>query len=127
MPTHEQMVATVQAYIDGFGQGDAEAVCDLFAADATVEDPVGTPLKIGHEAIRHFYAQSMKTGAKLELEGAVRTAGDTAAFAFTVHLELGEKPMRVDVIDLFTFDEEGKVKSMKAYFGPANMHGFEKA
>ena len=32
--------------------------------------------------------------------------------------------MRVDVIDLFQFGADGKVVSMKAFFGPTNMTGF---
>lgn len=122
MPTHEQMVAAVEAYVAAFDREDPDAVRDLFAPDATVEDPVGTPPHVGHEAIRAFYARSMKTGAKLRLEGPVRTTADTAAFAFSVHLTLPDGPMRIDVIDLFRFDEAGKVASMRAYFGPANMH-----
>ena len=51
-------------------------------------------------------------------------AGDFAAFAFTVLLNMGGKDMRVDVIDTFRFNEANEVIEMKAYFGPANMHGF---
>ena len=79
---------------------------------------------MGHEAILGFYTASMQTGAKLRLEGPVRVAGDHAAFAFTVHLNLGGKDMRVDVIDTFRFNEANQVIEMKAYFGPTNMHGF---
>ena len=96
----------------------------LFAATATVEDPVGTPPHVGHDAILGFYTASMQTGAKLRLDGPVRIAGDFAAFAFTVLLNMGGKDMRVDVIDTFRFNEANEVIEMKAYFGPANMHGF---
>ena len=122
MPSHEQMAQAVESYVAAFGRGDAAAVRDLFAPDGTVEDPVGTPPQVGHEAILAFFTNSMQTGAKLKLNGPVRTAGNTAAFAFSVGF--AQPGMRVDVIDLFTFDEAGKVTTMKAYFGPANMHGF---
>ena len=48
MATPEQMSAAVHGYADAFDKGDPEAVVALFAEDATVEDPVGTPLKVGH-------------------------------------------------------------------------------
>ena len=122
MPTHDEMVRVVERYVAAFDNSDAAAVRDLFAEDATVEDPVGTPPHVGREAIHAFYARSMTTGARLKLDGPVRTVGNTAAFPFSVHLTLNDSPARIDVIDLFTFDEEGKVASMRAYFGPANFH-----
>lgn len=124
MPTHEEKVRVVESYIQAFAKCDPEAVVALFAEDATVEDPIGSPAHHGHDAIRAFYTASMATGAKLKLEGPVRTAADYAAFAFSVTLNYGGEK-RVDVIDTFRFDEAGKVVEMRAYFGPANMHGFE--
>lgn len=124
MPSHEHMVSVVERYVEAFANGDPEAVVALFAEDATVEDPIGSPAHRGHDAIRAFYTASMATGAKLKLEGPVRTAADHAAFAFSVTLNYGGEK-RVDVIDTFRFGADGKVVEMRAYFGPANMHGFE--
>lgn len=123
MPDPQAMVRAVETYVAAFDAGDPEMVVGLFAADATVEDPVGTPPHTGHDAIRTFYAASMQTGAKLHLDGPVRVAGDTAAFAF--HVTFATPGMQVDVIDLFRFDAAGKVRSMQAFFGPTNMAGFE--
>ncbi len=120
MPTPEAMTAAVHAYVAAFDKADPAAVRDLFASDATVEDPVGSPPHVGHEAIHTFYAQSMKTGARLHLEGPVRIAGNAAAFAFSVKLAIHGAPQQIDVIDIFEFDEAGKVASMRAYFGPSN-------
>jgi len=122
MTSPEQMVRAVNTYVEAFDKADPDMVVGLFAADATVEDPVGTPPHVGHEAIRAFYAASMQTGAKLHLDGPVRVAGDTAAFAF--HVSFAKPGMQVDVIDLFQFGADGKVVSMKAFFGPTNMTGF---
>jgi steroid delta-isomerase len=121
MPGHEEMVAAVNAYVDAFANGDPEAVVALFAADATVEDPVGTPPHVGHDAIRAFYTGAMKSGAKLRLAGPVRTTTDYAAFAFEVVINHGGQGMVVDVIDTFRFNDEGKAIEMRAFFGPANM------
>ena len=123
MATAEQMAAAVHGYVAAFDAGDPEAVMALFAPDATVEDPVGTPVKRGHDEIRAFYAASMQTGAKLVLDGPIRLAQDHAAFAFQVRLTLEGKDVTVDVIDIFRFNNDGKVTEMKAYFGPSNMTG----
>lgn len=123
MATEDQMIAAVHGYVAAFDKGDAEAVVALFAADATVEDPVGTPLKSGHDEIRAFYAASMATGAKLVLQGPIRLAQDYAAFAFQVRLTLDGKAVSVDVIDTFRFNADGQVTEMRAFFGPSNMTG----
>lgn len=121
MPTPEQMVAAVHAYVDGFEQGDLDAIVGLFADDATVEDPVGTPPKRGLAEIRPFYAGSLATGAKLELLGDPRCAADYVAFPFAVKLEWDGRRQIIEVIDTFRFDEAGKITEMRAFFGPANM------
>ena len=123
MPTPEQMSAVVHAYVDAFERADPEAAVALFAENASVEDPVGTPAKVGHEAIREFYTFSMGTGAKLHLQGPIRVGHDFAAFAFQVRLKMGEADATVDVIDVFRFDEAGKVRTMQAFFGPGNFAG----
>lgn len=122
--TPEHLVNTVNAYVAAFEAGNPQAVADLFADDATVEDPVGTPAHKGRAAILEFYTKSMATGAKLKLDGPVRVCLPYAVFAFSVHLHWEGKDQRVDVIDTFKFNEDGKVVEMRAYFGPTNMHGF---
>ena len=124
MATVEQMTAAVHGYVEAFDKGDPEIAVALFAAEATVEDPVGTPAKRGLDEIRAFYTASMQTGAKLRLEGPIRCAADSAAFAFRVQLTLEGKMVTVDVIDIFRFNDAGKIIEMKAYFGPDNMTGF---
>lgn len=121
MPSAEQMEAAVHAYVAAFDAGDPEAAVAIFAEDAAVEDPIGTPPKIGHAEIREFYTMSMATGAKLVLDGPIRVATSHAAFAFQVKLHFDSKDMTIHVIDTFAFDEAGKVTEMKAYFGPVNM------
>lgn len=121
MPTPEQMEAAVRAYVAAFDAGDADRAAAIFADDAVVEDPIGSPPRIGKAAIRQFYAESMATGAKLHLAGPIRVATAHAAFAMQVRLHWDGKDMAIDVIDTFAFDDEGKVKEMKAYFGPGNM------
>lgn len=124
MPDPIKMEAAVHTYVAAFEAGSADQVMALYARDATCEDPVGSPVHSGHEAIRAFYVESMKTGAKLKLEGPVRIVGDLALFPFSVHLDYGG-PKRIDVIDSFRFNDANEVVEMRAFWGPANMHGFE--
>ena len=116
-----KMEAVVHAYVAAFEAGSADQAAALYAEDAIVEDPVGSPVHRGRDAIRAFYAQSMKTGAKLHLDGPIRIAGDYAVFPFSVHLDFGGKSMRIDVVDTFKFNADGQVAEMRAFWGPTNM------
>jgi steroid delta-isomerase len=124
MPDPAAMEAAVHEYVAAFEAGSADRVAALYAADATVEDPIGSPMHRGREAIRAFYAESMKTGAKLKLEGPVRVAGDYAVFPFSVDLHWEGSDKRIDVIDTFRFNDTNEVVEMRAFWGPSNMHGF---
>lgn len=117
----EQMEAGVRAYIDSYNRSDLDGIVAVFASDATVEDPVGTPVKQGHEALRAFFQVGVEAGAKLFLDGPIRCADRFAVFPFHVELTWDGEVTRIDVIDQFEFDEAGKVIAMKAFFGPANM------
>ena len=118
MPSQEHMKAVLQAYVDGFNAGDPAAVIALFADDATIEDPVGKPPITGREAITEFYTGSVASGVRLSLDTPVRGShGNAAAMAFTVELP----NMRIRVIDVMTFDEDGLISEMRAHWGPADI------
>src|SRR5678816_465520 len=55
MSNEKLMKAGMQAYIDTFNRADPEGIADLYSDDATVEDPVGSPLKNGMAEIKAFY------------------------------------------------------------------------
>ena len=120
------MKDAMQAYIDTFNRADAAGIAALYADDATVEDPVGSPLKNGKAEIAAFYKMAVQTGAKLALAAPIRAShGNAAAMAFDVqlnmpaHLPQGSGVIRV--IDVMTFNDAGKFSSMKAYWGPSDM------
>ena len=112
----QDKIKAVERYVEAFERGDVSIIRDLYANDARLEDPVGTPAREGIEDICRFYEDSMKLGAKLALTGRPRCAGNAVAFPFRVDIP----GMSLEVIDVFEFDEQGKVISMKAYWGPEN-------
>ena len=123
-PDPVKMEAAVHEYVAAFEAGSADRVAALYALNATCEDPVGSPKHEGREAIRQFYVESMKTGAKLELLGPVRVVADYAVFPFAVRLHYQGKDQRIDVIDTFRFNASNEIMEMRAFWGPQNMHGF---
>lgn len=121
-PDEPTMKAAMQAYIDGFNNKDLQAITRLYADDATVEDPVGTPPKSGRTEIDEFYSGALQTGATLKLSAPIRAShSNSAAMAFEVHLNYQGQAMVIQVIDVMTFNQDGKFISMKAYWGPGDM------
>lgn len=123
MTSEEQMKEAMQAYINGFNHSDPEAIIALYADDATVEDPIGGgKVLTGKAAIADFYRMAIKTGATLDLVAPIRAShGNSAAMAFDVKLKLPQGPATIRVIDVMTFDADGKFSSMRAYWGKSDM------
>ncbi len=130
MISQQQMKQAMQAYIDAFNSVNPDAIVALYAEDATVEDPVGSPVKSGRQSIAEFYAFAIKSGAKLKLAAPIRGShGNSAAMAFDVELNMpqqngaGDKTARavIRVIDVMTFNDAGKFSSMRAFWGPSDM------
>lgn len=116
MPSAEQITQTVHQYLDAVAKGDADQIATLYAADATVEDPVGGEVHIGRQAIRNFYTAVENASSQTDIE-TLRVLGHEAAFywALTIH------GMRISIISVMTFDSDAKIASMKAYWGPENI------
>jgi steroid delta-isomerase len=94
---------------------DIDGIISLFAEDAKVEDPVGGPAQDGLEAIRSFYAFAAPA-LHLQLKGPVCTSGNACAFLLLAELSNGDTRSYLDATDVFTFNDEGKITSMKAYW-----------
>lgn len=112
----EKYVAAVHRYVEAFDKADIEIIKQLYTEDAVVEDPVGSEPHRGIDAICEFYNKGFAMGIKLDLTGNVRCAGNSAAFPFIVLA--GD--MKIEVIDVFEFNDAGKIVAMKAYWGAEN-------
>jgi steroid delta-isomerase len=51
----------------------------------------------------------------------VRVAGGEAAFLFELRTRVGEQTYTLAPIDVMTFDDNGKITSMQAYWSDADM------
>jgi ketosteroid isomerase-like protein len=78
-----QMKAVLEAYIAGLNARDADAVLALFAPDAEIEDPVGTPVRRGPELDAWFRGadptQERAVPDALDRRGALRRPGPDPA------------------------------------------------
>ncbi len=120
MSTPEDNAKTVNSYLELAAQGRADDIAELYADDATVEDPVGGEVHIGREAIRGFYKGLPSANNEADVV-TLRALGHEVAFYWGLTVDLGGSRMRIDIISVMTFNEEGKIASMKAYWTPENI------
>jgi steroid delta-isomerase len=125
----EQETTTVSAdhiknvfarYCELYTGGDLDGVVALYAADATVEDPIGSEPYHGHSRIREFYGASIGS-VTLEMDGRPRVAGNHGVG------QLRATPkdaggMYIETTDVMAFDDDGLITSMTAYWSPDTIY-----
>lgn len=120
MVSAEKITETVHRYLELVANGTADEIADLFADDATVEDPVGGgQLHIGKSAIQGFYKNVESAKRTTELV-TLRVAGHEAAFLFVITVDAGGHKVRIEPIDVMNFNADGKITSMRAFWSLAD-------
>ncbi|OBI18622.1 steroid delta-isomerase [Mycobacterium sp. E2327] len=119
MPSPEAITETVKSYLALVADGKTDDIVALYAADATVEDPIGTDLRRGHDAIREFYAGFQDANKDTELLE-IRVGGSEAAFLWHLTLDGGDSRSRLSPISTMTFDDDAKITSMRAFWSPSD-------
>lgn len=123
MPTTDEMTASVEAYTAAHTAGDVDAIADLFAEDAVVADPVHHPAHEGRAAIRAFFGgtHEMSDSLDLSITGPVRAVDRYAAVPLRAVSTIGGARYAVDIVDVFTFGDDGLFVEMKAYWDPGSV------
>jgi steroid delta-isomerase len=111
--------ATVEQYLEAVSSGTATEIAALYAEDATVEDPAGSPPIKGTKAISAFYENTVALDCTTTLL-TYREGGRTAAFHFRVTIKTPDSTAVITPIDVMTFDENGKITSMIAIFSDSD-------
>jgi steroid delta-isomerase len=124
MPDPAVMRATVERYVERHTAGDIDGIVACFAPDASAEDPIGSPAHVGTEALRAFFegTHSLADRLELKLTGLIRTAANFAAFPMQAISTIGDMTLVVEIIDVMTFDEDGRITDMKAYWSMDDAH-----
>ncbi len=52
----DQIVEVIRRYVSLLATGSTDDLLELFAEDATVEDPVGSDVRAGRNEIREFFS-----------------------------------------------------------------------
>jgi len=106
---------TVNRYIELLGSGSADELAALYSPDATVEDPVGSGVRRGRDAIRELYSRIEKQTRTTELLS-VHINGNEAAFLARLTIINDGGNTQIDGIDVMTFDDAARITSMRAFW-----------
>ena len=120
MLTADEMRSVVDKYIDLVANGTAEQITELYADDATVEDPVGTPPHVGRAGVLEFYKVIEPFKRSTELKS-FKAAGNVAVFEFHIVTYFDAMTIELSPVDIMEFGDDGLVHRMRALWGPDDM------
>jgi len=120
MPSDAEMRATAEKYLELVATGTAEQITALYADDARLEDPVGSPPHVGRDAILAFYKVIEPIKRSTELVS-FKSAGNVAVFEFQIVTYFDATTIHLNPVDIMEFGDDGKVTSMRALWGPQDM------
>ncbi|ATD72731.1 MULTISPECIES: nuclear transport factor 2 family protein [Gordonia] len=117
----DQIDAAVDAYIELLNSGTAEQIADLYAPDATVEDPIGADIRSTREQLVEFYSVITGMDERTATLKWKKVAGDTAVFEFTLVTKTSGLAFEITPVDIMVFNADGKVSSMRAVWRPEDL------
>lgn len=120
MPSTSQIAAAVAEYVSLLGKGSGKEIGALYDESATLEDPAGGPVRTGRVDITDFYSALDNVTTTAELI-TIRISGNSAAFHMRVATTMPDQVVTIEPIDVMTFNDEGLITSMRAYWGPADV------
>jgi steroid delta-isomerase len=115
---HSQVRAWAENYLDVVNRRDPDLIAELFALNATVEDPVGPSFYKGRDAIRGMFERAATDLSLMEVRRVrpISVAESYAAFAVVATTEMGGARQKVDVVSVLNFGDDGLITSMRAFW-----------
>lgn len=104
-----------ERYPEMVTKGDVDGIVELYAEEATIEDPIGSDLRRGREGVRAFY-EATAGSVTMKRKGPVHVAGREAATPMVVLMGPEGQQQALDVISVMAFDDAGKILSMRAFW-----------
>jgi steroid delta-isomerase len=119
----EVVSKAVKAYFAAIRAMDQQAWVRTFAEDAVSYDPVGAPPTIGHQKLGEFFQTITAAFKEVSLiEDEVFIAGNGAAVKWSGRgVSRQGRKAHFEGIDVFEVNEAGKIRTLHAYWNPAEM------
>lgn len=116
-PIEHPAIRAVQSHVHHWNRMEREPWVALFSPSVIFEDPVGSPLKHGLDAVHNSWDRSFTPGRRWTLEPRqIVGGGDEAAVVMKNHGVIGERRVEVDSIEVFRVDADGRIVHVRAFF-----------
>jgi steroid Delta-isomerase len=115
---------TIERYQATFNTGDRDGWLALFTDDAELEDPAGSPPRVGRDGLAAFWDE-MHDSDRRDPERTVRmvqgplVCGLEAAWAFELCVPHGEQIAVVEIIDQAVFTDDARIRRLRAFWSEA--------
>lgn len=121
MPSAEAMRDAVERYFAAWTRLDPAAYTACFCDDGILHDPYGSTPHRGTKSLREFFNGVTHALEEVRIEGdAVHVAGNRAAVVFRGKaVGKNQKHVEVTGVDVFEFDEGGRITTLWAYWDSA--------
>lgn len=105
------------AHCDAWNTGDRGRWFTLFAADVSMEDPVGVAPKRGHGPLATTWDRSHTADRRWELRPRrIVECGNEVAVDLVNVGYLGDREVVVESIEIWAVDDDGLVASVRTFF-----------
>ena len=117
----KQMSDAVGRYFAAWSSLDPSTYVSCFDANAVVHDPYGSTPHQGATALRAFFESIAHAVQKVRIQAdSVHVSSNRAAVVFRGQaIGKNQKPVEVTGIDVFEFNEAGRITALWAYWDPA--------
>lgn len=118
----ETIQAAVQQYFAATrSENKVENMVACFAPDSISYDPADGPALEGHDGLRQFFQGIASLFTQVGLSAEFTSINGNQAAVKWIGRGIGQngKEVSFEGIDLFEFNPDGKIRSMRAYWQPA--------
>lgn len=117
----QQVREVIGQYVEAWKTGNRELLLSLFAADATWEDPVGSPAFVGHDGVGKFWDFAHPADEDRQLTPVphqVIACGNEGILRFTMQVRVPASNQGLDLLvtDHFVLNDAGKVQTARAFW-----------
>ena len=112
-----QIRETIDRYCAAFSANDRDGWLACFDESATLEDPVGSPVRKGYGELGEFFdqMQAMAAPISLNLDGPAIVCGTEASFRLRIETTMGDTKFGLYAIDVMTFGDDTRITSQRAF------------
>lgn len=112
-----RMIEAIRSYCRAETEGDKEAFMTLFADKVLHEDPVGVAVRHDRAGLEELWGMAQAGNVELWLTDDVIVCGNEAIALMRCRTgPAGDRTERGPIVDHFTFDDAGKITSVRAFY-----------